>query len=274
MSDCTDLRNALREGQPLGDELGGHAERCESCAELLGQGAELGRALAGLEQAPPPDLSAVGVGVEQRLLKDSGLGAWLASRSTPERLAIGVLVPLSIVAFVVIAKRRPDLEEISPVRLRAIALAYAVVVGIALSHALRPLQRPAPPSWVRPALTLAAIGLPFAVALLPVAHHAHPASLAGGGDDFARRALACFGFGFALALPVLFGWVLLDRQHHANPSVVALAAAGAGAVGVLALELHCPLTLGSHLLAGHASVALVLVGFYSVLRRLAPARER
>lgn len=274
MSDCADLRDALKHGQPLTDELGEHAEKCEVCAELIGGEAELGRALASLEGAPQPELSKVMARVEESVARDTGAGAWLSSRATPTRLMIGVGLPIGIAIWILVAKARPDLALYPIGRLAAIVVAYSLLVGAALRHALSPLQRTAPAPWVRPALTFAVIALPFVVAILPAAHTGHPASLEGGGDDFVRRALACFGFGTALSLPVLVLWALLDRQKQGSAPLAALVAAGAGLVGVLSLELHCPITRPPHLLLGHASVAIALTLIYTGVRRAIPNRDR
>ena len=265
MSDCADVRDALKQGKPLTDELGEHAEQCELCAELVGGEAELGHGLASLEGAPEPDLSRVIANVEEHVAQDTGLGAWLSSRATPTRVLIGIGLPIAIVTWILMAKARPDLALYPLGRLAAIVIAYSLFVGAALRHALAPLQRAAPAPWVRPALTFAMIALPLVFAVLPAAHSGHPE---GSGDDFLRRALACFGFGAALSLPVLVLWALLDRDKHQSAPLAALAAAGAGLVGVMSLELHCPITQPPHLLLGHASVALTLTVIYTGVRRV------
>jgi hypothetical protein len=69
-------------------------------------------------------------------------------------------------------------------------------------------------------------------------------------------------------------WALDRGRHGAWPG--ALTAAGAaGLTGILALELHCPLTHPTHLVVGHATVGSVLLlvyGGFTWLRRRAAAR--
>ena len=117
----------------------------------------------------------------------------------------------------------------------------------------------------------AAIGfaVPLAMALLAPAHTVHAASLEGQGADFWPRALACLGFGLAIAVPVLVTAWLLERFPGARPMLWVLASGLGGLAGNLALHVHCPITSMAHLLAGHASVGVVLLALLLVAVRRA-----
>jgi len=62
---------------------------------------------------------------------------------------------------------------------------------------------------------------------------------------------------------LVLGWALDRAEHRSLPNAL-LAAAAAGIGANLLLELHCPITEVFHLLAGHASVGLVLVTGYAL----------
>jgi hypothetical protein len=142
--------------------------------------------------------------------------------------------------------------------------------------ALRPLQVRALPAGYRIAIAAAAVIMPFVIAAAPAAHAAHASSLGGVGDGLLQRAAQCFAFGSALALPPLVLLWALDRGAHRSWLEALSAAGAAGLVGIVALELHCPLTHPAHLVAGHATVGAMLVlayGLVTWLRRGAAARD-
>jgi len=268
VSACQAIRDALAKGEALSDSQARHAEGCETCSDLLGADAELARGVVGVPAPAAEDLGPLLAAVERRIDQERGPVAWLRSRPTPLRHVLGALLPLAIVAWILIAKRRPDLAVYPAPRLLLTVLVYAGLLGAVVRSTLAPLQERALAARTRWLLVAAALLVPFLVAALPQAHAAHAASLAGAGDDFARRALACFGFGEALALAVLVAWAALARDAHHGVKTAALAAVGAGLAGILALELHCPITHPLHLLVGHATVGLALALVYPLVRRL------
>jgi hypothetical protein len=98
------------------------------------------------------------------------------------------------------------------------------------------------------------------IASLPPAHHDHAASLAGGGDDFVRRAVGCLIYGSTMAIPVALVLLLFGRERPSEPRA-ALLAVTAALVGFAAVAAHCPIVLSKHLWAGHVAVFVPLLVF-------------
>lgn len=270
---CEDVRAAFQRGDlPEGPEIDAHLECCPICQELLADGAQLGRALGPVEEV---DVAAAGALYQQLTLdlgrERSALG-WLRSRPTATRLALGFGLVAVLVGLNATLMARADLAVYPIPRLLAVAVAYAALLVLALPLALRGLQlKPSkvPLGWVIGLAVLA----PLALSALPQAHIEHTASLAGVGDDFAKRAIKCFFFGLALAAPLVATLAALDRTAQRSRGGVLLAAAAAGITGVLGLHLHCPITDPTHIVVGHGTVALALIAVYwgvlhYVLRRV------
>jgi hypothetical protein len=176
------------------------------------------------------------------------------------RTAIGVFVIAAIPLVVLAAAPRADLGVYPIARLVLEALGYLATAIIAAVIGLRPLHL-ADPRTGRTLAVVAAIGAAALIASLPEAHHDHPASLAGGGDDFIARALGCLAYGTICAIPT---WVAL-RLVARDPSVlgpaaypVAVAIAGSGAAAVF---FHCPIVHVGHRWAGHVTVLVLLLGW-------------
>jgi hypothetical protein len=202
-------------------------------------------------------------------------GRWynrLRNRSTSQRRAIALGGLLALAALVFVAAKRADLgvvplEYLLPTvgtAMLCIALAVLGTVRSAAKIGWAPSQR-----WLLLGAAVAVATLP---ALLPEAHHAHPASLGGVGDELVKRALGCFLWGTTLAgvTLILLSQVVQGSRLRATFSPVEVAAAAG--LSALALTLHCPLVNAEHLWLGHVSVAGVLgllaVGFRAWFSRL------
>jgi hypothetical protein len=258
--DCGDVRRELL-GHPYGPNadvhaaMAAHAVACPACCSLLADGGTLARRL--VRDGTALDIEATLGAVEKTVAAERGLRAALRNARTSVRLSLAAAVAGSSVLAVLTLRPRADLGLYPKGRLLAAVLILALLAGAALLRGLRPSHLPSLATWRTALLLVAAVLAPIVLALLPPAHTLTPLSLGGGGDDLVGRALACLGFGLAAALvPGVALW-LIDRGT--GPSRWLAAAAAAGLVGTLALELHCPLTGPAHLLLGHATVSLVAV---------------
>ncbi|MEM6296703.1 MAG: hypothetical protein AAGA54_35880, partial [Myxococcota bacterium] len=140
-----------------------------------------------------------------------------------------------------------------------------IPLGFALIAFLRPLTQPELASWKRALLMVGGVVAVVLLAGLPAAHHDHPASLEGIGEDFIPRARACFMFGTAFTALALFGLGALSRSRWWLPGSLGIWASGL--IGLIALYFHCPITHPSHLLFGHATVVLPVLALAWLLRR-------
>ncbi|HEV8245835.1 MAG TPA: hypothetical protein VGP93_08700, partial [Polyangiaceae bacterium] len=174
-----------------------------------------------------------------------------------------------VVAFQLVAKRRPDLAVYPQTRFFIIAALFALGLTFAVDGALRVMARARPGPAVLLAGAVSVLLLPILVALLPEARIA--GSPFGSGADFVRPALGCFGYGVFMSAPTLALIWLLSHEQRPAPRTLLFAAATAGMAANLALHAHCPLTAPGHLLAGHATVGLVWAGAL-LLSRLAKAK--
>lgn len=261
--DCSGIQDILRSGgRPDTPEAQAHRETCGACRVLVSEDARLVGALDSLD-LPTGNLDSMLADLTGRLERERGLLAWLRSRSTQVRVglvgALGAVMALLALALT----PRADLAVYPISRMALVVVGLTALATWTITHGLRPLHRP--PRTTGWAILALALMVPMALALLPVAHAAHPASLEGAGDDFLRRAMACFLFGAITGLPVLVLARFVDRRAHTNRVSGLLAAALAGLVGNLALQFHCPITHLPHLLVGHAAVGLGLVPVYGLL---------
>lgn len=259
---CSDLHEAVLVGETL-DRFRVHLERCEPCRELAADEGRLGRALG--PRSAGELASEVGASLRHAIAAERGLAAWLRSRSSPARLALAV-APVAAGALIVVAAiPRVDLAVHPPARMALALTALGGVLLTAVWLSLRPLHAPALGRAHAGALLALAFVAPWALAALPEAHAAHPAASAVA-DAFWRRAGSCLALGIALAGPFAVWLKAVDRGGHAGRLRWLLAIAAAGLAGNLLLQLHCPITQPAHLLAGHAPIALAVLGLYGVCR--------
>jgi hypothetical protein len=258
---CRDAQ-ALFERRPLPEEAADHAASCMECGARLLE-AEMSSLLGAPSVAVPslPPLARV-----QGALHEGPFDR-LRSLGTPARALVAAVVTSIVTLLVFAATRRPDLAVYPTIRLAAELVLQAIAGVGAAWLVLRPLYRAPLSGAALVATVTAALLVPVALALLPVAHADHPASLGGTGATFAPRALACFVFGLATAAPLLAALWLFDRAPR-PATLLAMAGAG-GLLGSVSLLLHCPITHPTHLVAGHASVGLALAALLALgARRL------
>lgn len=250
-----------------------------AAAELAGFEDVFAELEAAIEDdSPAPSFSAdeALARVERNLEAERGLGAWLASRRTWQRwlLALaGVIVALGLGLLA----RRADLGVYPRLRLALELGLPLTLIVLALAAWLRPLYKPPPKVDLRPLLLVLLVLTPLVQALLPQAHTAHAASLAGAGADLVPRAVGCLLWGVVVGLPSGLLALGLGREGRAARSFgrySLLAATLGGAVGVISLHLHCPLTSQAHLLVGHVPLPLVAaataIGVVAIARKLRP----
>lgn len=203
------------------------------------------------------DLASLQHAVEQAVSEDRGLHARIRSRSTRTRwLAAGLALLLPVV--VLLATPRPDLAAYPLGRLVLDLALWLTGLVLAISVVLRPFWRPEPSRGILAAIAFGAIALTLLVTLLPAADVHHQASLQGTGSDFFSRALACLGFGTAVAAPAVLWFWLLHRNPERQAAWPVFVAIAGACVGGLALALHCPIISPLHLVTGHFGVVLGL----------------
>lgn len=261
------------EQPPMADALREHVDTCPACRELAADGGRLVRILGSASPETMP-LDEAFADISRALRRERGPRAWLASRPTSQRIAL-VTTAVLLVAIANLARLRADYAVYPLGRLGLELLALFGLAVAAQWQWLRPLYRPAVPLAVRWASLAAAVALPAVLAALPMAHANHPASL--GGADVIKPAMACLVYGTLLSAPVAVLAFALGRAQRPSLAMGMLVIVGSALAGVLALQIHCPITERVHLLAGHATVPLLLGLLYLAARaawrrRLRPVR--
>ena len=218
---------------------------------------------------PAPDMDAIFDGLDAQVTAETGPLAWLRSRRPvlQRTLAGGAVALIALVSFVL--SGRVDIAVYPGARLALELGALSVMALSVMWVGLRPVFRAEVDPTLARAILAVTLLLPFALAALPMAHVDHPASLAGAGSDLVDRAWRCLAYGLATAAPVALLVAGMDTLVGAGRQRARLLASAAGAGGLLALTLHCPITQPVHLLVSHAPVVVLTALIYmSVARRL------
>lgn len=261
---CEVVQELRALGLPLTEEAEVHARECGLCAMAAGE------ALPGPEAMPPgaDDLFAA---IEADQAAETGWAARLRALSTPRRLALAIAATAVVAVGSFIGSGRPDISVYPVARFAAEIAFTALLTWFAARAALRSMGEP-PLSGRAIGLLLAlAVIWPFALATLPMAHAAHPASLEGAGSDLVARALKCLAYGMACSAPLLVALGTLRRTNRRSSRRASVLAAAAGLGGLIGLVVHCPITQPIHLIFGHAPLIL-LVGltWFAATRVLSP----
>lgn len=261
MVSCRDIQERVARGETPTAEERAHLDECEACQLLLADDNHLGDALA---QVAPEGLDLAGVreAVGADVAAETGLLAYLRSRTTPMRVVGALGIALVVALAVVMLTPRPDLNLYPRARMVLAVVLLVVLILVGLVMVLRPLHHRPLPRWLVWGALAAAVAVPWVLALLPRAHELHPAALRGEGPELLAFAVRCLAFGIVTGLPLLIALWAFDRGAHASLRRAFVAAGVAGVMGNLALQAHCPITAPAHLALGHATVGLVLLGAY------------
>jgi len=210
---------------------------------------------AQLQQGEPVPTSASFTELSAALQRETGLRAWLRSRSTTTRYAL--LGGAMLITLLVVLKYsvRPDFSDATE-RVLSALLIYGCAGGGALALALRPLHRAGWPGKAARIILAAGIGGALGLALFPLLI-GEPLSNPVG--PLAAGAADCFVWGSALSAPLLvLGW-LLGRGGDNVAARLLLTGGAAGLAGNLYLECHCPIQSPDHMMLGHVTVVLAML---------------
>jgi hypothetical protein len=261
--ECRQVHGVLREGGRIDGVLQEHVRECPACAELLGHDGKLGHTLADAEidasEAAIVDVDGMFGQLEQQLARPSSLVERVRQASTRTRtLALAgmaaAIVAISSVTLSLIDFGHYPLPHLlgSMAALVAAALAAGAVV-------LRPIHRSPVPGWVLGVLAGFAVITPVVIASVSTVPNEHPSARIGTGEQLFAGALSCFTIGISFALLLVGAAWLVERSGLRRRAAMVLGLVGAGALGNLALVLHCPIVAPAHKLLGHASISAVLL---------------
>ena len=262
---CADVQQAIREGRGWDPQVAHHTQACAPCAVLLEAGGQLGLALDAWPLDTPGSAEAVWAKVEA----DRGVRATLRRLSTAQRGLLAGLGLLAVLVGILLIKPRPDLSLYPAFRMVYVVSTFTGLLGVGMWVRLRPLHRPPPLPILKLAAVLVLVAMPFVIAGHPQAETGHPMSMLKG--PFWPTAWSCFVFGSATGAVILGLLQLVDRRRRSPIVMVVVGAAVMGVAGNLSLQLYCPVTAPSHLLAGHATVGLLwatVLGLATGIRRL------
>jgi hypothetical protein len=211
------------------------------------------------------DLGALEASTLGRIAEERGFVASLRALPRAPRIALLALATVAGGLFYFATTRRPDWDAYPPARMW-LALGSFAGVGLALAWvSLRPLYLRPLSDTTRRILLGAALVLPFALSLLPEVDTGFklPARV-----NHAMLTYYCNIMGASLGLVLYVLARAVDRGGHASGATSQLAAVGAGLIGILAVQIHCPVNDLPHLTSGHATIPLVLLGATLLVRKL------
>ncbi len=271
--DCEQMRQAILGGGDLASaEAERHLAACPACADLAADGGALARLLAGVEPGREAIAEPSFQDLERSLAGEKGFFGRFASLPSATRWLLAGAV-LFVPVATGLAKLRPDIAVYPPARL---AIELCALAGFGLASIwlwLRPLYRRQLGYGLLFAFLAAGLLLPWLLAALPPAraNTLWLQTVVPGGLH--PHAAGCFAFGSALALPVVVVIAGLGRRGRSVPGFMILPAVAGALTGLVGLELHCPDASPSHLLAGHAPIAVVLPLLFYLGARFFRARK-
>jgi hypothetical protein len=255
---CDETRRDLLRQDTLSAAALEHLAQCAVCQEMMELPTAIEVDAGSIANADALELPNLLRQTELRLSTERGLLAWLRSRKTPLRVALGVGMALVPAAVQLVFFRRTDLSDYPLSRLLLAAASYMVIAAFAITTLLSPLYRPRS-RWTLWLATLGAFSLPFVIAALAPAYAQRVGGHANTQHSFLYQAWVCLRYGTLLSLPAVLPILAMDRQSAPIRRVLTLAAGIGGVAGNLSLLLHCPNEQPAHQLVGHATVSLLLL---------------
>lgn len=267
---CEQIRDALAAGRELeGSAVRAHVAACEACAALLEAGPVVASWLAGTPGAPAPALRPFPKGWRESLRQLPTPVRWAAVL-----LVLGVLIGLHLTVLL-----RSDFDTYPTVRMVFTVSGFLLLTLLLAWMVLRPIQRPRLDRRLLIGVVLVGVVCAIGSGLMPAAHHdhaGHPESFAAEGDGFWPAAIQCLVYGGIVGLVIFVVLMLLDRGGAVTPLVLGGLALGA-LVGMIALQLHCPIVDPTHRLVAHAGVPFLFVAsataFLVARKRARPGRS-
>jgi hypothetical protein len=257
--DCAQLRQrVLGGGDTASPEAKRHLDECSACRDLAEDNGALARFLADAELSPddaPPAPSFQEV--ERLLAQDRRFSTRMSNLRSRTRWLLacaGLLIPIAIG----LARLRPNMGSFPPSRLTSETLGLFFMAVATTWLWLRPMHKVQPHARTLLIILGVALLLPWLLAILPLIEGTALSSPTPTAHGAAFRAAVCFTLGSTLALPVIVVVGLLGRRGRRIPGFGLLPATAGALAGLVGLELHCPDASPTHLLGGHATIAMAL----------------